>query len=385
MASIFISYRREDSVAYAGRLYDRLNAHFGAEHQVFMDVDTIDPGVDFVEKIEQTVGSCDVLIAVIGKLWLTVVDEQGRVRLQNPEDFVRLEIQTALDRKIRVIPALVGGARMPRSQDLPSELAALARRNAFQIHDDSFRQSMSRLIESLERALAEAPATGKPEGRVDIALREAIPRQPSETPYAATPPPIAPPGGINEVIQSGDSAIIQIAKPVFLPPRRLSFRLIVRALALAVAGLIVLGVGYLKYKSIRRVEMQSAIIEKLQAAPSETLRKTAIRVFVSDDRQVTLDGKVSSPEDAALAASLAGSVLGVNRVTNRLIVPVVAVESSESLINKGVTFLDAGDYPSAVDCFRKALADPNNKGAKELLDRAQRAQQTEEELLKNRR
>jgi hypothetical protein len=385
MASIFISYRREDSVAYAGRLYDRLNAHFGAEHQVFIDVDTLDPGVDFVEKIEQTVGSCDVLIAVIGKLWLTAVDEQGRVRLQNPEDFVRLEIQTALDRKIRVIPALVGGARMPGSQDLPSELAALARRNAFQIHDDSFRQSVSRLIESLERALAEAPATGKPEGRVDIALREAIPRQPSETPYAATPPPVAPPGGINEVIQSGDPPMIDIAKPVFLPPRRLSFRLIVRALALAVAGLIVLGVGYLKYKSIRRVKMQSAIIEKLQAAPSETLRKAAIRVFVSDDRQVTLDGKVSSPEDAALAASLAGSVSGVNRVTNRLIVPVVAVESSESLINKGVTFLDAGDYPSAIDCFRKAFADPNNKGAKELLDRAQRAQQTEEELLKNRR
>ena len=92
----------------------------------------------------------------------------------------------------------------------------------------------------------------------------------------------------------------------------------------------------------------------------------------------------SSPEDAALAASLAGSVSGVNYVTNRLIAPVVAVESSESLINRGVTFLDAGDYPSAIDCFRKAFADPNNKGVKELLDRAQRAQQTEEELLKNR-
>src|SRR5437773_2664408 len=100
MLSIFISYRHEDSIAYAGRLYDRLIAHFGAE-QVFMDIDTIEPGADFVEVIERTVGSCDVLLVIIGKRWLSATDEGGQPRLDSPEDFVRLEIATALERKIR--------------------------------------------------------------------------------------------------------------------------------------------------------------------------------------------------------------------------------------------------------------------------------------------
>jgi formylglycine-generating enzyme required for sulfatase activity len=158
MASIFISYRREDSAAHAGRLYDRLHAHFAGKHEVFMDLDSIEPGEDFVDAIKRTVAKCDVLIAVIGKQWLACVDEQGRARLQNPEDFVRVEIQTALDRKIRVIPALVGGALMPGSQDLPPELSGLAVRHALPIHDDSFAQSVNRLIGSMEKALAQTVA-----------------------------------------------------------------------------------------------------------------------------------------------------------------------------------------------------------------------------------
>ena len=114
MSKIFLSYRREDTLHAAGRLYDRLASHFGKD-QVFMDIDTIDPGEDFVEVIERTVGSCDVLIALMGKGWLTSKDEEGRRRLDNPADFVRLEIAAALNRKIRVVPATVGAARMPRS------------------------------------------------------------------------------------------------------------------------------------------------------------------------------------------------------------------------------------------------------------------------------
>src|SRR5687768_11736852 len=110
MPGIFISYRREDTIAYAGRLFDRLRSHFGGRAHVFMDVDTIQPGEDFIEKIEQTVASCDALIAVIGKQWLSTANEQGQVRLADPEDFVHLEIHTALERQIRLIPALVGGA-----------------------------------------------------------------------------------------------------------------------------------------------------------------------------------------------------------------------------------------------------------------------------------
>ena len=126
------------------------------------------------------------------------------------------------------------------------------------------------------------------------------------------------------------------------------------------------------------------------AAPSATLRAAGIRVFVSDKREVTLDGIVLSQEDLNLVESLTTSVPGVTHVNNRIrIVPPVQprgqAESSESLINRGTAFLDAGDYPSAIDCFTKAAADPNNKGAQELLDRARRAQQTEEKLLKNRK
>ncbi|HEY6346879.1 MAG TPA: SUMF1/EgtB/PvdO family nonheme iron enzyme [Bryobacteraceae bacterium] len=159
MAGIFISYRREETIAYAGRLYDRLHAHFGAQHQVFMDLDTLQPGDDFIETLRQTVASCQALIAVIGRNWPYMTDEGGRPRFENPEDFVRVEIQTALDRKIRVIPALVGGARMPRPEDLPEALRPLTRRHAIEIFDTGFHQSVTRLIEGLERALAaSAPA-----------------------------------------------------------------------------------------------------------------------------------------------------------------------------------------------------------------------------------
>jgi hypothetical protein len=121
MVSIFISYRRDDSSGYAGRLYDKLSNHFG-QGQVFMDINTMESGVDFVEVIENAVSSSDVLIAVISKQWLTITDNNGNKRLDNPTDFVRLEIAAALDRNIRVIPVLVQGASMPRTQDLPDVL-----------------------------------------------------------------------------------------------------------------------------------------------------------------------------------------------------------------------------------------------------------------------
>jgi hypothetical protein len=118
VSKIFISYRRDDSAGYAGRLYDRLAEHFGKD-SIFMDIDTIPPGVDFVEHIEGAVGECAALIALIGKRWLTIEDDQGKRRISNPHDFVRIEVAAALDRNIRVIPALVGRAAMPRADQLP--------------------------------------------------------------------------------------------------------------------------------------------------------------------------------------------------------------------------------------------------------------------------
>jgi len=117
---IFVSYRRRESRDFAGRLYDRLADRFG-EGQVFMDVDTIEPGVDFAEEISRAVAACQVLLAIIGPGWLTVTDKRGRRRLDDPDDIVRLEIEAALARDVRVIPILVEGAVMPGRPDLPAE------------------------------------------------------------------------------------------------------------------------------------------------------------------------------------------------------------------------------------------------------------------------
>ncbi len=157
MPKIFISYRRDDSAAHSGRIYDRLEGHFG-QGQVFMDVDAIRPGLDFVEVVQEAVGSCDALIAVIGGEWLGVSDERGRRRLENPEDLVRLEIATALSRNIRVIPVLVQGARMPVATDLPEGLEVLARRNSVEVSDNRFRSDIEQLIGALEAPTSETLA-----------------------------------------------------------------------------------------------------------------------------------------------------------------------------------------------------------------------------------
>src|SRR5687768_99152 len=128
MPRIFLNYRRDDSAGHAGRLYDELVHRFGGEH-VFMDVDTIAAGADFVEVIERAVDASDVVLVLIGKRWLTGTDARSR-RLHDPDDFVRVEIATAFERDKRIIPVLVQGAEMPGSQALPEALKRLARRNA---------------------------------------------------------------------------------------------------------------------------------------------------------------------------------------------------------------------------------------------------------------
>jgi hypothetical protein len=121
---IFISYRRQDTRHLAGRLYDRLADRFG-EAQVFIDVAAIELGADFGEEIFRSISACSVLLAVIGPDWLTAADERGHRRLDNPDDAVRLEIETALARGLLVIPILADGAAMPGLYDLPKGCAGL--------------------------------------------------------------------------------------------------------------------------------------------------------------------------------------------------------------------------------------------------------------------
>jgi hypothetical protein len=180
MDGIFISYRRDDSAGYAGRLYDRLVGYFGAE-RVFMDVEGIEPGLDFVEAIERAVGSCRVLIAVIGDEWTTATDASGRRRLDDPNDFIRLETGSALQRGIRVVPVLVGDAVMPLAADLPEMLKPLTRRQAIEINHKQWEASTGELIRTLEGILkppaADAasqmsPSTSQISARVDPMLMD---------------------------------------------------------------------------------------------------------------------------------------------------------------------------------------------------------------------
>ena len=165
MRAIFISYRRDDTEGYAGRLFRDLRERFGKD-AVFMDVAGIDPGRDFRRVIEEQVASCGVLLALIGKAWLTVADEAGKRRLDDPNDFVRLETASALKRDIPVVPVLVQQAEMPRAEHLPDGLKDLAFRNSVELTHARWESDVELLIAALSRyvdpakpiATASAPA-----------------------------------------------------------------------------------------------------------------------------------------------------------------------------------------------------------------------------------
>jgi hypothetical protein len=185
---VFISYRREETSAYAGRLYDSMAAEFG-DRNVFMDVD-LAPGIDFVERITNAVSACHVLIVVMGPRWATLTDKDGAVRIADAEDFVRLEVGTALRRSdVTVIPVLVSGARMPDGDDLPPDVRPLARRNALELSDGRWRDDVRRLTSRLEELLAGTTAIHPAvEPRSNGAADAESPAGPPQAPVSAVSP-----------------------------------------------------------------------------------------------------------------------------------------------------------------------------------------------------
>jgi tetratricopeptide (TPR) repeat protein len=159
---IFISYRREDSSGHVLALLPSLRKHFG--DRIFKDTDNIPPGEDFVKFIKHELQSCSVLLAIIGKDWLTVRDPRLRTRrLDNPDDFLRVELATALGTdRIRVIPVLIERATMPAAMDLPEDIAALAQRNALELSDVRWESDVQLLIQAIQRACAGPVATAEP-------------------------------------------------------------------------------------------------------------------------------------------------------------------------------------------------------------------------------
>jgi TIR domain len=156
-AKVFISYRRDDSAGQAGRIQDRLEREFGRD-LLFMDVDAIPLGMNFVKVLHEEVAKCGVLLAVIGPNWLELRDEAGNRRLDNPNDFVRIEIAAALQPDIPVIPILLDGARVPKAAQLPKDLEELALRNGLDVRHASFHSDMDKLIRGIKGPSGQAAA-----------------------------------------------------------------------------------------------------------------------------------------------------------------------------------------------------------------------------------
>ncbi|MEA2645538.1 MAG: hypothetical protein QOE92_621, partial [Chloroflexota bacterium] len=153
MGAIFISYRRSDTSGYAGRLQDRLSAHFGHD-QVFRDIDALQPGVDFVDAVDSAIRASSAVIVLIGRRWLSDPGASGRLRLQDVDDYPRMEITAALEQRVLILPVLVDGATMPDPEQLPEAIRRLGRINALELSDTRWDYDVDRLIHRLEPAMA---------------------------------------------------------------------------------------------------------------------------------------------------------------------------------------------------------------------------------------
>jgi hypothetical protein len=174
VAKVFICYRRDDSAGHAGRVHDRLVRELGRD--LFMDVDAIPLGADFTKILREEVAKCDVLLALIGPNWLNVRNEQGNRRLEDSDDFVRIEIATALQRNIPVIPILLDGARIPKADQLPNDLEELTRRNGLEVRHASFHSDVDKLIRRLKSPSAQVNSLAAQKFPVE----ERLPREPLE-------------------------------------------------------------------------------------------------------------------------------------------------------------------------------------------------------------
>ncbi|MFK7744194.1 MAG: toll/interleukin-1 receptor domain-containing protein [Roseobacter sp.] len=196
--NIFVSYRRDDCRHAAGRLVDHLEREFGTE-KLFLDVDSIELGLDFTKVLEQQVAQCDVMLVLMGRDWISIAGPEGHRRLDDPNDFVRIEIEAALKRDIRVIPVLVDGAELPQAKDLPVSISQLSRRQATRISHESFTSDAVTLTEALAEIVEDtskpAPASiaVDPPEEATAAPEWSPPRRPSRGIYfgAHARPPLS--------------------------------------------------------------------------------------------------------------------------------------------------------------------------------------------------
>lgn len=208
---VFISYRRDDCAAHAGWLADTLRRHHAG--QVFLDVDTIALGENFVKRIEREIERCDVVLVLIGREWLTLVDSDGSPRIFDELDWVHLEIKAALERDVPVIPVLVEGARMPRPQQLPESVRDLAFRNGFELSPTRWEADVLRLVGQL-------PPMSTPAGPSHpgaVAARVSTTSEPHTAPARA---PFGVPG--RELLNREGTDVVVVAAGLAYPDYRLT-------------------------------------------------------------------------------------------------------------------------------------------------------------------
>jgi serine/threonine protein kinase len=293
---------------------------------------------------------------------------------------------------------------------IPPELSKVILKSIDKSRDLRF-QNAEQFIAALDQVGSDTPSSARVVGGSTVAPNPASKRpqnvQGPPAPVQSSQVQIPSPSSGSVVLQSPDVTPApyvpsapatqpplpkSAAQHVFVQQRTFKARNVLVLIGLCLALVVIAGVGYLKYRTIQRTQIENAVVENLKNAPSPAVRAAHIKVSVSDTGEVILDGVVPSMADSTTAASLSAMVAGVTRINNRLqVVPPIApppngntAESSDSLVNKGMTSLDVGDYATAIDCFTKAANDPNNKSARQLLETARRAQKTEEELLKKR-
>jgi len=173
-AGVFISYRRQETEYAAGWLYERLRERLG-QRAVFKDIDSISPGDDFVDTIETALDQCAVVLVLIGTQWTTLADTSGRPRLKDEADLVRVEVETALRRDVRVVPVLVSGASMPTAAELPESLEPLTRRHAVELGAARFEADARRLLAAIQQAV---DASTSPDERAAPSTSSGLPDRP---------------------------------------------------------------------------------------------------------------------------------------------------------------------------------------------------------------
>jgi serine/threonine protein kinase len=320
--------------------------------------------------------------ASLSQVILKAIDKSREQRYQTAEEFI-----TALDEV---------AAEFPASQNISEPAVGISNVDPTPVTTTSgSRRSRVLPIPATPKSATSPSAVAPPTEAIPSSASVMMSSPPAPTPVAATPSAAAqavPPSTPTPLPNS--RMVKSAAQHVFLQHRTFRPRNLVMLGLLGLAAIVSIGgLGYVKYRALQRVRIENAILQTLHSAPSATLQTARLGVTVTDAGEVTLDGSVQNSEDLSAATTLAAAVPGVSRVSNRLQIVQTpppgpgtgaSQESSEALVNRGMSLMDDGKYTEAIDCFTKAANDPNNKTAKELLETARRAQKTEEQLLKNR-